>query len=321
MSFAKRQWAPAVLLSFMLAACGGGGGDGGQAASGNSTASSGTSAQQSLILLEPGISAETGDSATDSIAWFNHRRKQVGLGTLTRNPKIDAAALGHSNYQTYNGITHFQNGNNPGYTGGGAGERLSAAGYNFTRSSYAFGEVIVRSGNPSGYFGSEELIAAIYHRFVIFEPVFKEAGAGAATASNRAVYITTNFAIDGLARALGAGGLVTYPFASQVNVARNFYSDTETPDPVASKNEVGYPISVHTDITGSIAVESFTVRPRGGAPLSTFLLTNSSDGHTPRSAAAIIPTDPLAPATTYDVQFTGTVDGMSVSRSWSFTTN
>jgi uncharacterized protein YkwD len=315
MSSIKRQWAPVIVTSFVLAACGGSETGSNIEGLGNASAS-----QQSLVVLEPGTPHEVGDSASDSITWFNIRRKQVGLGTLTRHTKIDAAALGHSRYQTYNGITHEQDITNPGFTGANAGNRLNAAGYTFVRPSYAYGEVIVRSGNPSGYAGSEELIAAIYHRFVIFEPVFKEVGAGAATASNKAVYITTNFTVDGLARALGNGGTVVYPIANQTNVATNFYSDTESPDPVASKNEVGYPISIHTDITGAIEVQNFTVRPRGGAALPSFLLTSSTDTHTPPSAAALIPEDPLAAGTTYDVQFTGAVDGINLTRSWSFTT-
>jgi uncharacterized protein YkwD len=271
------RWVPALLTTLVLAACGGGGGDRSPntAGTGNTTATpSVPSSQQALVSLQGAIPAETGDSAADSITWFNLRRQQVGLGTLTRNAKIDAAALGHSNYQTINGITHVQDETKRGFTGVNPGDRIIAAGYTFTRPSYAFGEVIVRSGNPSGYAGSEELIAAIYHRFVIFEPVFKEVGSGAATAANRAVYITTNFAIDGLVRALGTGGAVVYPVPNQTNVATNFYSDTESPDPVPSKNEVGYPISIHTDITGVVAVQSFTVRPRGGAALPVFLLTN-----------------------------------------------
>jgi uncharacterized protein YkwD len=309
-------------MTLVLAACGGGGG-GGSNSDGTGNSSSGTNsdgAQQSSISLVPGAPKETGDSATDSITWFNLRREQAGLGTLKRNAIIDAAALGHSNYQTYNGITHEQDPAKRGFTGVTPGDRLSAAGYKFTQPSYAYGEVIVRSGDPSGYAGSEELIAAIYHRFVIFEPVFKEVGSGAAVSASRAVYITTNFAVDGLVRALGAGGTVVYPVQNQTSVATNFFSDTESPDPVASKNEVGYPISIHTDITGTVAVQSFTVQPHGGAVLPVFLLTNSNDAHTPRSAAAIIPTEPLAAGTTYDVQFTGTVDGQAVSRSWSFTT-
>jgi hypothetical protein len=89
---------------------------------------------------------------------------------------------------------------------------------------------------------------------------------------------------------------------------------------VANRNEVGYPISVHADITAVLSVQDFSVAPRGGTALPVQLLARANDSHTPASAAAIIPLDVLAANTTYDVQFIGTVDGMAANRSWSFTT-
>jgi uncharacterized protein YkwD len=274
-----------------------------------------------ITSQEPNAPQATGNSATDSINWFNFRRQQVGLPILARNSNIDAAALGHSNYQALNGITHEQTPGKPGFTGVTPGDRLTAAGYQFSpTSSYAYGEVIVRTADPSGFNGAEDLIAAIYHRFVIFEPVFKEVGSGTVTASDGFIYMTTDFAVNGMTRVLGDGNITTYPFANQRNVQTNFFSDTESPDPVADRNEVGFPISVHTDITGTIGVQSFTVQPRGGTPLPVQLMTNNVDPQTPASAAAIIPLSPLTGATTYDVQFIGTVDGQNVTRSWTFTT-
>jgi hypothetical protein len=324
------KWAPALLVSLLLSACGGGGGGGGGADS-----PAPASARESLATLEPTAPQMSGDSATDSISWFNFRRQQIGLPALARNAVIDTAALGHSNYQKLNGITHIQEEGKPGFTGAclydnakeaacapSKTSRLEAAGYQFAPlTSYAYGEVIVRSGDPSGFNGSEDLIAAIYHRFVIFEPMFKEIGSGAAASPEGAIYITTDFAANGLSRVLGQGGTVVYPFANQQNVPRIFLSDSESPDPVAGRNEVGYPISVHADITSTVSVQSFTVQPRGGSALPAQVLTNSTDAqHTPKSVAAIVPLDVLAAGTTYDVQFRGTVDGVAVERSWSFTT-
>ena len=77
---------------------------------------------------------------------------------------------------------------------------------------------------------------------------------------------------------------------------------------------------MHANINVPVTVQSFTVRPRGGADLSTRLLSNANDTHTGRSSAAIVPLSPLAAGTTYDVTFTGTADGAAVTRSWSFTT-
>jgi hypothetical protein len=316
---------PALLLSLLLAACGGGGGGG---------SPSPDASQGSIVSLEVNPPQATGDSATDTISWFNFRRQQVGLPALSRNSRIDAAALGHSRYQTFNDITHIQEEGKQGFTGAclfddasvpacapSKVSRLEAADYQFAAlTSYAFGEVIVRTGDPSGFTGAEDLIAAIYHRFVIFEPVFKEVGSASATAPNGAIFMTTDFAVNGMSRVLGRGGILVYPFANQQNVGRNFFSDTEAPDPVPSKNEVGYPISIHADIMSTVSVQSFSVRPRGGEPLPVQTLANSVDPQTPESVASIVPLDVLAAGTTYDVQFSGTVDGLPVNRSWSFTT-
>jgi hypothetical protein len=55
--------------------------------------------------------------------------------------------------------------------------------------------------------------------------------------------------------------------------------------------------------------------------LATRLLAQGQDANTTtQSAAAIVPLSPLASGTTYDVTFTGAVDGTPITRSWSFST-
>lgn len=318
---------PALLAALLLAACGGGGGGDDKTAvssggeSQTETAASSTTAAE-LIASEPNAPTVTGNTATDGFNWFNFRRQQIGVQQLARNGRVDAAAQGHSDYQRVNNvITHEQTPGKPGFTGIELGDRLAAAGYEFSPSGgYAYGEVISSTFSTSGIEAAEDLIAAIYHRFVIFEPMFKEAGAGAATVTGGNTYFTTNFTANGLNTGLGSGKLVIYPYADQNNVARNFMSDNEEPDPVPDRNEVGYPISIHADIMGNVTVSEFSVRPRGGATLPVRLLSSAGDPQTPSSAAAIVPLSPLSPKTTYDVQFSGTVDQQPVSRSWSFTT-
>jgi hypothetical protein len=172
---------------------------------------------------------------------------------------------------------------------------------------------------------AEELITAIYHRFVVFEPKFRDIGAGFATGSGNYTYFTTNVASrNGMGPGLGNGVVAVWPYANQINVPPNFLSDNEEPDPVPNVNEVGYPVSVHADYEASLITSSFTIRPRGGANLEVRLLRNGtateSDRSVPVSAAAIVPLKPLAAATTYDVAFTGSANGMPVIKSWSFTT-
>lgn len=303
--------AAACVAALALAACGGGGG--------GSTASP-------VAAVPPsqgdGAPAATNDIATDGRNWINYRRGQIGMSTLAHNATIDIAARGHSEYQRVNNtVTHTQTAGKQGFTGASLLDRLNAAGYRFANTNHAYGEVISATSNRSGAFMAEELITAIYHRFVIFEPVFKEIGTGAATTSAGYSYFTANFtANNGYGPGIAAGTVAVWPFRGQTQVPGNFFSDYETPDPVPGTNEVGYPISVHANIGSTVRVQGFTVRPRGGADLGVRLLASASDLDTPRSAAAIVPLAPLAAGTTYDVRFSGTVDGQAVTVDWSFTT-
>jgi uncharacterized protein YkwD len=314
-----RHLLSALLASLVLAACGGGGGGDG------SKAAQSPSAAATLLAQEPNAPQMTGNTASDGFNWFNYRRAQAGLHGVIRNSKIDTASQGHSDYQAVNDtITHYQTVGKPGFTGVEPGDRLAAAGYTFPANNYAYGEVISSTSDPSGFNAAENLIAAIYHRFVILDPMYKEAGAGAAVSGSGLTYFTTDFAAIGLDNGLGAGNVALYPTAGQQHVPVNFFSNNELPDPVPGRNEVGYPISVHADILDTVTVQSFSVRPHGGSALPVQLIDHASDTNMQLmgfdSAAAIVPLDPLLPATTYDVSFVGTAGGVAVTRNWSFTT-
>jgi uncharacterized protein YkwD len=305
---------PLLCATLLLTACGGGFDE-------SDTGGTAANSTQSTYLQETGAPQPSGNTASDGFNWTNFRRQQLGLSQLRRSSIIDEAAQGHSAYQQINNIiSHEQDPRAPGFTGVTMGERLAAVGY-VLRAPYAFGEVIAATGGTSGINAAEDLITAIYHRFVMFEPRFREAGAGAATVRNGYTYFTLNLATtNGLGQGVGSGQFVTYPFANQTNVLTVFNSNFETPDPVPDRNEVGYPVSIHADINATVMVQTFTIAPRGGSPLPVKLLTSATDSNTPESVAAIVPLPVLAAKTTYDVQFVGTVDGIPATRSWSFTT-
>ena len=311
---ATAPWA-ATLLALVLAGCGGGGGgDGASNAAQVSSPAVSTPA-------EPGAPTLTNNIPADGMAWINYRRAQIGMQTLTRNTLIDRAAQSHSDYQkTNNEVTHEEVTGKPGFTGVDASKRLTAAGYVFPVSGYA-GEVISATSSSSGFFMAEELITAIYHRFAIFEPRFREIGTGSATTSQNYTYFTSDFATGNGQGGLGRGVMVTWPASNQTLVPTNFLSNNETPDPVPDINEVGYPISVHADISSIMVVDSFTVRAHGATTdLPVRMLKPDGDEHTPASAAAIIPLAVLKAGTTYDVSFKGSVDTVALTRNWSFTT-
>jgi uncharacterized protein YkwD len=311
-----RQIALACTAAWALVACGGGGG-GSSAGAPNVTPSTGFSGQ------DASAPTATNNIATDGLNWINYRRSQIGMPALARNAVIDTAAQGHSDYQRINNVvTHDQTAGKTGYTGARLQDRLQNAGYVFG-SPNAIGEVISATSNGSGFYMAEELITAIYHRFVIFEPVFKEIGAGAATTSANYSYFTADFvANNGYGTGIAAGTIVTWPFNGQTQVTPNFNSDYEEPDPVPDRSVVGYPVSVHTNLDRTLTVQSFTMRAHGtSSDLETRLLALGKDSNTTtKSAAAIVPLAQLASATTYDVSFSGAIDGVPVSRNWSFTT-
>ena len=320
----------ALALSLLLAACGGGGGSSTTASPSGPLSLPPNTQNATTALAAPGDAiatpASVNDTSTDGFNRFNFRRQQMGLAAFTRNTKIDTAAQGHSNYQKVNDtITHVQTMGNPGFTGTDVLARLNAAQYNFTsKTGYAYGEVISASGDLAGINNAEDLITAIYHRFVIFEPKFREAGAGSAGLSASGYnFFTVEFAADGLIGGVGKGQIALYPYANQTGITTVFPHKQETPDPVPDQAQtyVGYPVSVHADIDTDVTVSTFTIQPRGGQTLPARLLSHATDpAETPTSAASIIPLSPLASATTYDVEFIGTVSGMPVARVWSFST-
>ncbi|OEZ81322.1 hypothetical protein JAB8_50610 [Janthinobacterium sp. HH106] len=307
-----KYWIPALLSAALLSACGGG------SDSGNTPLSNSTPAGQ--LTQEPGAPVLSNNIATDGFNWFNYRRSQIGLSPLVRNSLIDSAALGHSSYLNLNNtVAHEQVQGKPGFTGVTLGDRLAKAGYVVTSLQ---GEVIAGASNTSGFYLAEELVTAIYHRFVIFEPLFKEGGAGAAVSSAGYAYFTTDLAGNrSYGPGLAAGQIVTYPYSGQQKVAVSFSSNNESPDPVPNQDVVGYPISVHANYGTPVSVTAFSVRQRGAAAdLAVRLLTSGNDVHTPVSAASIIPLAALNANTSYDVSFIGKVNGADVTQSWSFST-
>jgi uncharacterized protein YkwD len=327
MSYTLRWHSIAALVAALgLAGCGSGSGsdDNNDSPASQVTGGTAVNPEPSAATPEPtpgaAAPARTGNIAVDGRNWINYRRGQAGVPLVPENAQINNAALGHSEYLRVNNLmSHDQIAGRQGFTGADLGARLNAAGYTLLASrGYAYGEVISGSSNGTGFFMAEELITAIYHRFVIFEPMFREIGTGAATASSGYSYFTADFASrDGYGPGIARGAIVTWPFNGQTQVVPNFFSNTEQPDPVPNANEVGYPISVHANLDSNVAVTSFTVRPRGGSDLAVLRVDPLSNN---KPAASIVPLQPLRAATVYDVSFTGTVNGAAVTRAWSFTT-
>ncbi len=274
-----------------------------------------------LTAMEAGAPAASGNVALDGITWLNFRRAQADLPALSRDERLDLAASRHANYQQSNDVvTHDEDSRKPGFFATTASERLRAADFPLLATAFADGEVIAATGSPDGFASVEGLLGAIYHRYVVLEPMFNAVGAGAAHRDGSFYWLTMN--LVGLKGSAGIanGSVAVWPLPSQKNVRTNFFSDQETPDPVPQADEVGYPVSVHANLISVMRVDSFTLSDADGQAIAVRQLNSAVDRDTPPSAAAIIPLRPLHNGTTYIVNFAGHVDEQVVERSWQFTT-
>lgn len=263
----------------------------------------------------------TGDIALDGLNWFNFRRQQAGLSPLSREPRLDAAATAHARYQQQNNlITHDQDDRLSGFTGEQAPDRLLAAGYPLQRQALAEGEVVGASTQADGFALADGLLTAIYHRYVILEPVFDQAGAGTASRPGGYTWLTVNFVASQDRPDQTDVRLTVWPSDGQTGVRTYFLSDQEIPDPVPAQDRVGYPVSVHAPMFSRLRLDRFTISEQEGEPLPVRLLDPAQDIDTPRSAAAIVPLQPLRPGRVYRARFDGRVNDQPIALQWSFTT-
>ncbi len=274
-----------------------------------------------LTAAEAGAPTATGDVAADGIRWINFRRAQAGLPALRRDARLDLAASRHANYQQLNDVvTHDEDSKQPGFVAKTASERLRAADFPLLTTAFADGEVIAATGMPDGFASVEGLLGAIYHRYVVLEPMFNAVGAGAAHRDGSFYWLTMNLVGIKGSVGLAKGRIAVWPLPSQDNVRTYFFSDQETPDPVPQADEVGYPVSVHANLNAVLRVERFALTDPEGQAVDVRQLDASSDRDTPPSAAAIIPLQRLRSGTRYSVSFSGHVDDQPVERRWDFTT-
>lgn len=265
-------------------------------------------------------SASATDQETAAMRQVNLRRGQIGLAAVAANAAIATAARGHSAYLATNNLTgHYQSQTQApsGFTGVSPGDRMTASGYAWRTS----GEVI-GFGPATGLLAVESLIQAIYHRFNIFSPSFNEAGAGYASGHpSYGSVVTVDFG-NRQSPVAGdpAGWVGVYPYSGQTGVVVDFYSDEESPDPVAGANRVGYPVSIHVGNNLALTVGSFGLSDDTGASVAVQQLSADRDAHAPSNAAAIVPTQVLGAGRTYTARFSGSAGGQSVQQTWSFTT-
>ena len=339
----KKIGLPALFLAVAaLTACGGGGSSGSTspAPAPVTVAPAPTPAPAPAYatrLPVTSVPTPTYAAASFQLAAFNRInsiRSGLGLGMFAQNSIIDAAAQAHANYEKTNGpgnSAHLETTGLAGFTGATPGDRMSAAGYSATYWAEDIDFV------SNGATAVDELVDAVYHRIPLLSLKSKDIGVGFLQTSPNQSDPTFNTYVNVLdlgfiGTGQGAPALTTVVWPADASTTTSTSMPAESPRPgtPGTSGVFGYPVSISTDEDRTLTVTTFTLTDTTGASVSCNLLSYSAVGTTAadpelvalnaKSFVALVPRDPLKSASTYTVQFVGTLDGVAYSRTWSFKT-
>lgn len=340
----------AATLSLALVGCGGGGGS--SAPAGGPVATTPTPSvptptptpTPTPVVLAPTTQpavTPTYAAASQQLRAFDALktfRAALNLGPVNQNAKIDMAAQNHSDYVATNngGATpHDEVAGKPGFTGVTVQDRLMTAGYAATTAS----EVIGWTGvNADAAEVIEGLSATVYHRVLMMMQHWTDVGIAPPVNGDagRPAYI--DFGTLTTKQNVAGDYVGVYPANGQTAVGLTHAPEAPNPFPeldgtaASFCTKTGFPISVMTEASTTLAVTSFTVTEEGQTtPVDVRLLTSATDktGLLPAYMAFIVGKAPFKASTKYNVTFTGTATGaatgaangvLSVNKSWSFTT-
>lgn len=307
-----------VAMLVALTGCGGG------------SESTATSAQSPATPSNPqtNMPAPTYAAASSQLAVYNEIkafRTALGLGELRQDAALDQAATAHVNYilqnqdinfgaldVTGNPVIHGEESTRPGFTGATPSLRAQAAGYGSQQAT----EVI-----SAGTSAVELLVASVYHRQALMLQNYTDFGVGVGSNLGKTTVIMFGAKTT---QAVPATYLGTYPGNGQTGVRRNHAEEVPNPYPDVTgyvSQQMANPVSVSGPIGTQLIVNSFTITEAGqAATISARVLSNANDSRVERHNAFLVANGILKANTTYTVSFTGSVNGTTISKVWSFTT-
>jgi uncharacterized protein YkwD len=336
--------AASLAVALTLAGCGGGGGGGGSSppvasnpAVTNTPTNPVSTAQTASLQGAAAPTYAAGSSDALAFTKINAFRAALGLGPLNQNANADIAAKNHQAYVALNNSGangHVEVAGTPGFTGVNVKDRLVAAGY----PAVIAGEVIAFSmefPNPDTS-AVDNLINSVYHRASMMYQGFTTVGIAGESATNP-LYMD----FGATKTQLNAGDYVgVYPSNGQtgvwlthgVEVPNPFYQEMDmTQANMCAKTSS--PISLTSEASTTLNVTSFTVMEAGQTtPLDVRLITSTTSTqdttYLGTNVAFVVGKAPFKANTTYNVHFvgkatgaaTGSTNGLSIDKSWSFTT-
>ncbi len=265
---------------------------------------------------------------------YNSFRKTLGLGLLVQDARLDATAQNSLKYQALNPDVdrfaidpksgrpwfHIQDPLRPGFTGVNELDRARHAQY---PGSYVGENGSFAYQSPRGAF--DDLIATVYHRYGLMWQFPRDIGIAVGSDVDRTVIM--EFGYQSKVQFNDRNYFSFYPGDQQQGVGLAMRAEIPSPVPGLSLNEfstrTSYPINVVAETNSVLLVSSFTVTEAGAStPLAVTLLTKANDPNKYLSgnAAFLFGNAPFKPGTTYRVAFVGTLNGVSLTKNWSFTT-
>ena len=329
--------AAAVALLAVLPACGGGGGGDVPAAAPPAPVPSPAPTPAGPIAAQMTVPTPVGYDAERLAAFdrLNEIRLSAGLGMLAQSTRMDQAAQAHAEWMVANdSFTHDEQPGTPGFTGADWAKRDQSFGYVPVE-----GAEVLSTTSVGAAAGVDGLVNAVYHRAALlaFEPDDVGIGWTAGSAANVTMPLVIDLTRPGTDATRGMGqmaqasihGVSVWPLDGAEGVPVRMGQEGPDPVPVQDVSTLGTPASIMIDESRTILAQSFVMRNHvTGVVVATQTLTYGNDPNflVPHSFIALVPLAPLAPATRYDVAFSGSTTDFGsttqvpLARTWSFTT-
>lgn len=285
-----------------------------------------------LVASVPPSTYPKGSDLEAAFNWINTERSRCGMGLLTQDERLDAAAQDHANYQAINvdngnlkGLTHEQNPAYPGYTGVDGAARGHYRGYPGIAGD-------LDAATDTALRGFQSLFANATYHSLTAQTGLKDIGLGSMRTDRWNAQITVvNLAVPVIAAGpedsikaaqLPAGdAVVTYPCGGEILLARRHAPEIPTPLPDVDLLTRGPPITVVVRYPQRLLIKEFVLKTAAGESLTGTLLTAvERPGNLIPSKAAFIPDAVLPANTAFNVYIRGTNEGQRFEKRFSFST-
>lgn len=314
----------ALSLTTLLAACGGGGGGGGSAPAASTTSTTTSSTTSTGTLAAPQYPA--GSQELAAFNQLNSMRQQCGFPAVRENTLLDTAANNHYTYMVDNQVTgHYEVSGNPGFTGVTPQNRATAVGYVYGGDE----ENTSHNTNIGGDLSIIGLASVPYHLVGL---IGEYADAGMKYGTFISGPSGSSYVYELM---LGASAIppsysntpMTFPCQGTTGVDYEA-SGPESPEPTINgtvfnvSTPIGTPIALIGNVSDTVVLTSGSLTDPNNNQIALNLLDSANDSNheMPAYAAAAFPTSALQANTTYMATLTGTINGNTFTRQFSFTT-